>query len=111
MRSVFQFRVFPGLCASAWLLAIAFAQPALAGSDRQPLILDTQAGIDDGQSGVVLQNAPLIREPMVPAQPAAALTEFAPQGQPPIIVSPYIALPSGDAASGTTHRLRAAPAQ
>jgi hypothetical protein len=93
------------------LLAIAVSQPALAGSDRQSLILDTQTGIDDGHSGLVLQNAPLIGEPMVPAQPAAAMTEFAPQGQPPIIVSPYIALPSSDAASGTPHRLRAAPVQ
>jgi hypothetical protein len=35
---------------------------------------------------------------MVQAQPAAAATEFAPQGQPPIVVSPYIELPSGGAA-------------
>jgi hypothetical protein len=112
MRSLFQIRVSSGLCMSVWVSVIALSQPAFADSDRQPLILDSKTGIHDGQSGVVLQNAPLVREPMVAAQPTAALSEFAPQGQAPIIVSPYIALPTGGSASGSTqHRLRPAPAQ
>jgi hypothetical protein len=107
MRSDFQIRVFSGLCAAVWLLALALSQPALADSDRQPVILDTQTGIDDGQSGEVLQNAPLVSEPMVPAEPTAAPSEFAPPAQPAIIVSPYIALPGGPSMpSGTTGTLR-----
>jgi len=79
------------LAASAALFA-ATLEPAGA-ADRQPLILDTQRGISDGQSGVVLQNAPLSRAPMVNAQPAARPAELAPETSPPLIVAPYVQLP------------------
>jgi hypothetical protein len=111
MRSAFQIRVFPSLCASVWLVATAISQPALADSDRKPVILDTQTGIHDGQSGVVLQSAPLGRTPIVSATDVAAPGELAPQTQPAIVVSPYIALPAGASAPLTELRPRPAPVQ
>jgi hypothetical protein len=42
-----------------------------------------------------LQNAPLARQPMVPAQPTATLPDMTPQAQQPIVVAPYIELPGG----------------
>jgi hypothetical protein len=62
---------------------------ALAG---QPLILDTQRGISDGQSGLVLQNAPLSHEPMV--QAAHPPGEGADSSQP-YIVAPYVEVQGG----------------
>ncbi|HTR07883.1 MAG TPA: hypothetical protein VMJ11_14790 [Paraburkholderia sp.] len=57
-----------------------------------PLVLNTQMGISDGQSGLVLQNAPLSQEPMVQAaQPAG----IAPESSPPLIVAPYVEVPGG----------------
>jgi hypothetical protein len=75
-----------------------------AAADGQPLVLDTQTGIHDGQSGIVLQNAPLSRAPMVPAQQLPTLQQLdSTSGQPPIVVEPYIALPgAGGAAAGST---------
>lgn len=81
--------------AVAGSLLAAAATPALADSDRPPVVLDTQTGIHDGRSGLVLQNAPLARQPMVPAQSTATLQEMAPQAQQPIVVAPYIELPGG----------------
>lgn len=58
---------------------------------------DTQSGIHDGKSGIVLQNAPLSRAPIVaPAQPAP-MTEL-PSGSTmgstaPMVVIPYIEVP------------------
>lgn len=78
--------------AAVGLLLLVAASLACAGSDRPPVVLDTQTGIHDGKSGIVLQNAPLVREPMVPA---ATLTDIAPRGQQPIIVAPYVELPGG----------------
>jgi hypothetical protein len=80
------------------VLASAFtAASALAASSGggQPLILDTQKGISDGQSGTVLQTAPLSRARIVEAQPIATPTELAPNSSPPIIVAPYIEVPAG----------------
>jgi hypothetical protein len=115
VRSDFKIRLFSGLCVAAWLLALASSEPALADSNRQPVILDTQEGIRDGQSGVVLQNAPLLSEPMVPAESTAAVGEFATPAQPPIIVSPYIAVPGAPSmpsnTSGTMRRARPASVQ
>jgi hypothetical protein len=87
--------------AAAWLVLTGSASRAMA--DGQPLILDTQTGIHDGKSGLVLQNAPLSRAPMVTTQQLAAPEQLnATSGDPPIVVAPYIALPgaSGPAPAG-----------
>jgi hypothetical protein len=81
------------LAAAAGLSIAVVASPVLADSDRAPVVLDTQTGIHDGRSGLVLQNAPLARQAMVPTQPTATLPEMAPQAQQPIVVAPYIELP------------------
>lgn len=62
---------------------------------RKPVILDSQSGISDGQSGTVLQTAPLSRQPIVGAQPIAAPTELAPNSSVPFVVAPYIPVPVG----------------
>jgi hypothetical protein len=81
--------------ASMLLAAAAFpSSPALAASGGQPLILDTQRGISDGQSGTVLQNAPLSRQPIVEAAPAAQPQQLAPDSSMPIYVAPYIQYPA-----------------
>ncbi|HEY4295189.1 MAG TPA: hypothetical protein VGM85_01840 [Paraburkholderia sp.] len=86
--------------ALAALVALAATLAPADAADRQPLVLDTQRGISDGQPGVVLQNAPLSRAPMVNAQSPARPVELAPDAaQPPIIVAPYVQLPG---ASGGT---------
>ncbi|RDJ97441.1 hypothetical protein [Paraburkholderia lacunae] len=72
---------------------------AASSNGGKPLILDTQSGISDGQSGTVLQTAPLSRQRIVDAQPIAAPTELAPNSSMPIVVAPYIQLPVGGAAS------------
>lgn len=78
--------------AAACLLLAAFSSQAFA--DGPPVVLDTQTGIHDGQSGIVLQNAPLSRAPMVPMQQLPAPTELnATSADAPIVVAPYIALP------------------
>ncbi|HZZ05929.1 MAG TPA: hypothetical protein VFE81_23990 [Paraburkholderia sp.] len=78
---------------------MAFAEPATfaASSDnaRKPVILDSQSGISDGQSGTVLQTAPLSRQPILGAQPIATPTELAPNSSIPIVVAPYIPVPVG----------------
>jgi hypothetical protein len=85
-----------------------------AMADGPPVLLDTQTGVHDGQSGLVLQNAPLSREPMVPMQQLAAPTQVdsgAANGQPPIVVAPYIALPGpGGAAPPGVNGYRMRPA-
>ncbi|HEY4802752.1 MAG TPA: hypothetical protein VIH96_09045 [Paraburkholderia sp.] len=73
----------------AWASASAHA--------GQPLILDTQMGISDGQPGQVLQNAPLSHEPMVQAVQPAGL---APDSSQPYIVAPYVEVPAGGGSGG-----------
>ncbi|HZZ10100.1 MAG TPA: hypothetical protein VFE79_05370 [Paraburkholderia sp.] len=68
---------------------------AASSSARKPVILDSQSGINDGQSGTVLQTAPLSREPIVGAQSIAAPTELTPNSSVPIVVAPYVPLPVG----------------
>ena len=76
------------------LLGAASTAFAASSTNRQPLILDTQGGISDGQGGTVLQTAPLSHSRIVEAQPIAAPEELAPpNGAPPYIVAPYIQLP------------------
>ncbi|WP_374192410.1 hypothetical protein [Trinickia acidisoli] len=86
-------RLRTAVCAAAYLVLIGVASRAMA--DGQPLVLDTQTGIHDGQSGFVLQNAPLSRAAIVPAQqlPTPDQSNDATSGQPPIIVAPYVAVP------------------
>lgn len=98
MRPTDYFRVLrgPRRLAASGLVALMFAVPAFAGAEREPVILGTQTGIHDGKSGVVLQNAPLSRQPMAPTE---RLSELAPQAQPPIVVSPYVEIPGAPAAS------------
>lgn len=77
------------------VMAMALAS-AGAGAAGQPLILDTQRGISDGQSGTVLQNAPLSPQPMVQTQSLPTLNGSGTDGsQPPIIVAPYVEVPGG----------------
>jgi len=70
---------------------------AASSNTRKPVILDTQSGISDGQSGTVLQTAPLSRQPIVEAQPIATPAELAPNSSVPIVVAPYIEMPGGGA--------------
>lgn len=96
-------------------VCLAFAGIAsIAMADGPPVVLDTQTGVHDGQSGLVLQNAPLSRAPMVPMQQLAAPAQLDPaaaNAQPPIVVAPYIALPGpGGAAPATVNGYRMRPA-
>lgn len=75
-------------------------------ADGPPVVLDTQTGIHDGQSGIVLQNAPLSRAPMVQAQQLPTPTELnATTSGSPIVVAPYIELP-GENGAAPESRLR-----
>jgi hypothetical protein len=80
-------------CGSAvWLLGGYVgvqAEPA-----RQPLVLDTQTGIHDGKSGIVLQNAPLSRAPIAAPAQMASPAELAPNSTVPLIVAPYVQVPA-----------------
>jgi hypothetical protein len=80
------------VCVAALAASVVGFAPARA-ADRQPLVLDTQRGISDGQPGMVLQNAPLSRAPMVNAQSPARPFELAPDATPPIVVAPYVEVP------------------
>ncbi len=93
--------------AAAYLALMGIASRAMAGGQpselgtqmgiydgKSGIVLDTQTGIHDGQSGIVLQTAPLSSEPMVPAQQLPTLKQTgSSNGQPSIVVEPYIALP------------------
>lgn len=76
------------------LICMAASHGALAAQDRPPVVLDTQTGIHDGRSGVVLQTAPLNPAPIVtPAeirQPAGQQQN----NQVPMVVAPYIKMPT-----------------
>lgn len=93
-------------CVAA-VVTLAATLASADAADRQPLVLDTQRGISDGQSGVVLQNAPLSRAPMVNAQSPARPAELAPDaGQPPVIVAPYVQLPGASGGARPPSRPR-----
>lgn len=81
----------------AGLLAVFIACASASAHAGQPLVLDTQMGISDGQPGMVLQNAPLSREPMVQAVQPAGL---APDSSQPYIVAPYVEVQSGAGGGG-----------
>jgi len=93
-----------GLSAVA-LAAILGLVHGVARADGPPLVLSTQTGIHDGQKGIVLQNAPFERRPMVNAQKAAAPAELAPDSPPlNIIVEPQVGMDGGVAQSGQAVR-------
>ncbi|WJF91124.1 hypothetical protein QS306_05645 [Paraburkholderia bonniea] len=82
----------------AVLLSTLLATGAVAASGtsaRPPVVLDSQQGIHDGQNGLMLQTAPLVRAPIAAPQPMAAPAELAPNDRGPIIVAPYIGVPGG----------------
>lgn len=93
-------RVVIGAAASCVLAAVS----SYALADGPPVVLDTQTGIHDGQSGIVLQNAPLSGAPMVQTQQLPTPTELnATSSDSPIVVAPYIELPG---ANGAASRFR-----
>ncbi|GAB7525612.1 hypothetical protein [Paraburkholderia sp. 2C] len=101
MRNARSIRFATPATASMLLATALIASTAFAAGAGQPLILDTQHGISDGQSGIVLQNAPLSQEPIVQAAPAAQPEQLAPYNQStPIYVAPYINLPTNASNGG-----------
>ncbi|MBN3790915.1 hypothetical protein G3N94_29095 [Burkholderia sp. Ac-20353] len=66
---------------------------AHAATATQPLVLDTQRGIQDGKSGLLLQTAPLSSEPIVEPARIRAPAEQAPNTSIPLFVAPYINVP------------------
>jgi hypothetical protein len=101
MRNARSTRFATHATASMLLATALIASTAFAAGGGQPLILDTQHGISDGQSGIVLQNAPLSQEPIVQAAPAAQPEQLAPYNQStPIYVAPYINLPTNASNGG-----------
>lgn len=80
--------------AAVVLLGAASTVFAASSTSRPPLILDTQSGISDGQSGTTLQTAPLSNKRIVQAQPIASPEELpSNNGSQPYIVAPYIQVP------------------
>lgn len=74
-------------------LLVGHALAGHAGGSSEPLILDTQQGIQDGKGGVLLQTAPLSREPIVePARPREPAGQAA-NTSIPIYVAPYVGVP------------------
>ncbi|WDD94693.1 hypothetical protein Bsp3421_004828 [Burkholderia sp. FERM BP-3421] len=84
-------------CGFGVLLSGAFLS-ARAEPSRPPLVLDTQAGIHDGKSGIVLQNAPLSRAPIATPAQMTAPAELAPNSVMPVIVAPYVQVPAWNGA-------------
>ena len=83
------------------VFAVSATFAASSTTARKPVILDSQSGISDGQSGTVLQTAPLSRQPIVGAQPIATPTELAPNSSVPFVVAPYIPVPVGGGTPST----------
>jgi hypothetical protein len=83
---------FRSSAARSGLIAAVMAWTSASALAGQPLVLDSQRGISDGQPGVVLQNAPLSREPMVEAAHPPGMGSDSSQ---PFIVAPYVEVPGG----------------
>lgn len=86
-------------CVRCGLAGLLFVH-ALAGnaaSASEPLILDTQSGIQDGKGGLMLQTAPLSREPIVEPARMRTPVEQAPNSSIPLFVAPYINVPGWSA--------------
>lgn len=78
-------------------LLLVQAWSGYAASASQPLILDTQRGIQDGNGGLVLQTAPLSREPIVEPARMRTPVEQEPNSSIPVYVAPYINIPGWSA--------------
>jgi hypothetical protein len=111
MSPVRSFKSLLAVTIAASLAAVSAVSTACAASTsaRKPVILDSQSGINDGQSGTVLQTAPLSRQPIVEAQPIATPAELAPNSSIPIVVAPYIQLPAGGGMPRSQPQPRPAP--
>lgn len=110
MRSSVSFPLRSAVWAAVSVALLGTASYAMAGGEplelgtqtgihdgQSGIVLDTQTGIHDGRSGIVLQNAPLSAEPMVPAPQLPTLEQTGSAAeQTPIVISPYIALPSAN---------------
>lgn len=98
MRRIRSSRTLLGTAIAVTLLTTASFAPSASASPegaRRPVIIDSQGGIDNGQSGTVLRTGPLSWEPIVGARPIAAPVELAPpESSMPVVVSPYIQLPT-----------------
>jgi hypothetical protein len=105
---ILQGAVIPALFTTASFLALAAAPTAFADGGK-PLILDTQSGISDGQSGTVLQTAPLSHERIVQAKQMATPTELTPNSSVPIVVAPYVQLPAGSGGGTSTSHTKPQP--
>lgn len=104
MRPVRLLKSVVAMTAAASLTTVFAVSATFAASSttaRKPVILDSQSGISDGQSGTVLQTAPLSRQPIVGAQPIATPTELAPNSSVPFVVAPYIPVPVGGGTPST----------
>ncbi|MCM2490655.1 hypothetical protein [Burkholderia glumae] len=75
-------------------LAAAASRGAMAAQDRPPVVLDTQTGIHDGRSGVVLQTAPLDPAPIVAPAEIRQPAGLQQNNQIPMVVAPYIRVPA-----------------
>ncbi|MDE1184469.1 hypothetical protein [Paraburkholderia sp.] len=107
VRAVRAHAVAASFVTIAAVIAPASSAVAASTSTRAPLVLDTQHGISDGQSGTVLQTAPLSRAPIVQAQPIATPTQLTPNSSVPVIVAPYIQLsPDGSQSSQSQTQTR-----
>jgi hypothetical protein len=98
MPSIRSLQSIPPLVAVALLTTVFAVSSAFATPDstRRPVILDSQGGINDGQSGTVMRTGPTSWQPIVDAQPIARPVELAPpESSVPIVVAPYIQLPVG----------------
>ncbi|WP_277188857.1 hypothetical protein [Caballeronia sp. BR00000012568055] len=82
--------------AAVLALTLCAAHSALAKPGGEPLVLDTQTGIHSGVPGTVLQTAPLNSSGMVQMD---TLPDIQQQGQPPIIVQPYVEYPGTQGAT------------
>lgn len=82
-----------GLAGALFIHALA----GFAATASQPLILDTQRGIQDGKGGLILQTAPLSREPIVEPARMRTPAEQAPNSSIPVFVAPYINVPGWSA--------------
>jgi hypothetical protein len=92
--------------AAVLALTLCAAQTVLAKPGGEPLVLDTQTGIHSGVPGTILQTAPLNSSGMVQMD---TLPDLQQQGQPPIIVQPYVEYPGTQSAtpySGSSGRNR-----